>query len=201
MPFLTKEQLNKIGFAKLGEHVFISDKASFHNPAKISLGSYVRIDDFCVFSAGEDGIELSDFVHIGCFSSLIGQAKIKIGNYSGVSSKVAIYSSSDDFSGHSLPGIQVIIPDEFRHLTNKPVIFEDHTGVGTLSVVFPGVTIREGAMVGALSLIRKSLKPWSIYSGNPLRFIKSRSQEMLKFIPELEKMRKEGLLKDYDLNS
>lgn len=201
MPFLTKEQLNKIGFAKLGEHVFISDKASFHNPSKISLGSYVRIDDFCVFSAGHGGIELGDFVHIGCFASMIGEAKIKIGNYSGVSSKVAVYSSSDDFSGHSMPGVQVVIPDEFRHLTHKPVIFEDYTGVGTLCVVLPGVTIREGAMVGALSIIRKSLKPWSIYSGNPLRFIKSRSQEMLKFIPQLEKMRAEGLLKDYDLNS
>ncbi len=201
MPFLTRDQLNRIGFAKIGEHVFISDKACFHNPSQISLGSYVRIDDFCVFSAGNGGIELCDFVHIGCFSSLIGEAKIKIGNFSGVSSKVAIYSSSDDFSGHSMQGMKVVIPDEFRHLTNKPVIFEDYTGVGTLCVVLPGVTISEGAMVGAFSLVRKSLKPWSIYSGNPLRFIKKRSQDMLKFISELKKMREEGLLKDYDLNS
>lgn len=201
MPFLSKDQLQKIGFAKMGEHVFISDKVSFHNPSHIALGDYVRIDDFCVFSAGSGGIELSDFVHIGCASTLIGDGKIKIGRFSGVSSNVAIYSSSDDFSGHFMPGIRVIVPDEFRHLDNKPVIFEDYTGVGTRSVVFPGVTLHEGAMAGAMSLVRKSLKPWSIYSGNPIRFIGSRSRDMLKFISEFEKKYKEGSLKSYDLNS
>lgn len=201
MPFLTRDQLSKIGFAKIGEHIFISDKASFHNPGNISLGDYIRIDDFCVFSAGTGGIELGDFIHIGCSSTLIGDGKIKMGNFSGVSSQVAIYSSSDDFSGHSMPGVRVVIPDEFRHLDNKPVTFGDYTGIGTHSVVLPGVTISEGAMAGAMSLVRKSLKPWSLYTGNPLRFLKSRSKDMLRFIPEMEKMRKEGLIKNYDLNS
>ena len=201
MPFLTKEQLGKIGFAKLGEHVFISDKASFYNPRAISIGSHVRIDDFTVFSAGSGGIEIGDSVHIACFASLIGDAKIKIGTYCGLSSKVSVYSSNDDFTGLSLPGVKVLIPDEFRNVINKPVVFEDYTGIGTLSVVMPGVTVSEGAMVGALSLVRKNLKPWSIYSGNPLRFIKKRNQEMLKFIPELKRMRDEGLIKDYDLNA
>lgn len=201
MPFLAREKIKRIGFASVGEHVYISDKASFYNPSAISIGSHVRIDDFTVFSAGSGGIEIGDSVHIACFASLIGDAKIKIGTYCGLSSKVSVYSSNDDFTGLSLPGVKVLIPDEFRNVINKPVVFEDYTGIGTLSVVMPGVTINEGAMVGALSLVRKDLKPWSIYSGNPLRFIKKRNQEMLKFIPELKRMRDEGLIKDYDLNA
>ena len=195
MPFLTREQLNKIGFAKLGEHVFISDKASFHNPSKISMGSYVRIDDFSVLSAGNGGIELSDFVHIGCQSSLIGEAKIKMGFYSGLSSKVSIYSSNDDFSGVSLPGVKIFIPEQFRKLSIKPVILENYTIIGSNSVILPGVTIGEGAVVGALSFVRKNCKPWFSYSGNPLRSVRRRSQEMLKFIPELKKMQEDGLIK------
>lgn len=194
MSFLTKEQLYKIGFGSIGENVFISDRASFHNPSKISIGSYVRIDDFSVLSAGKGGIELSDFVHIGCQSSLIGDAKIKMGFYSGLSSKVSIYSSNDDFSGVSLPGVKIFIPEQFRKLTIKPIILEDYAIIGSNSVILPGVTIGEGAAVGALSFVRKNCKPWFTYSGNPLRCIGRRSQEMLKFIPELKKMREDGLI-------
>lgn len=200
MPFLTKEQLDKIGFLSIGKHVFISDKASFHNASKISIGNYVRIDDFCVFSPGNGGIEIGNFVHIGCYVSLIGEGKIKLGNFCGLSSKVAVYSSNDDFSGISMPGVKVVIPDRFRNITNKPVTFEDYTGVGTMSVILPGVTIREGAMVGALCFVRKSLKPWYIYGGNPLIPLTKRNQHMLQYIDELKVMLSEGLIKDYDLN-
>ncbi|HUZ59642.1 MAG TPA: acyltransferase [Hanamia sp.] len=194
MPFLTKEKLHKIGFASLGENVFISDKASFYNPSNISIGSYIRIDDFCVLSAGNGGIELSDFVHIGCQSSMIGEEKIKMGYYSGLSSKVSIYSSNDDFSGDSLPGVKIFIPEQFRKLTIKPVTLESYTIIGSNSVILPGVTIGEGAVVGALSFVRKNCKPWFTYSGNPLRCLRKRSHEMLKFIPELRKMQDDGLI-------
>lgn len=192
MPYLSREQIIEIGFAKVGEHVFISDKASFHNPSNISMGSYIRIDDFCILSAGSGGIELGDYVHIACYTSLIGEAKIKMGFYCGLSSKVSVYSSSDDFSGHSLPSVK-LLQEKYRNVTDKPVTFEDYSTVGASCVVLPGVTVGEGAIVGALSFVRKSLKPWSIYSGNPIRFIRKRSQDMLQLIPEIKKT----LGKDY----
>lgn len=52
MAFIPRDQLEKLGFARLGENVYISDKASIYNAANISIGSHVRIDDFCVLSAG-----------------------------------------------------------------------------------------------------------------------------------------------------
>jgi hypothetical protein len=58
MAFLGKDVLIQMGFKSLGENVFISDKASFYNIGKIDVGSNVRIDDFCVLSAGEGGIKL-----------------------------------------------------------------------------------------------------------------------------------------------
>lgn len=197
MPFLTKDQIRKIGFAKVGDNVFISDKASFYNPANISIGNNIRIDDFCILSAGKGGIELGDIVHIACHATLIGDAKIKIGSLCGISSKTAIYSTNDDYSGHSLQGGK-LIQEKYRDPIIKPVIFEDYTIVGAMSVVLPGVTIREGSVVGALSFVRKSLKPWGIYTGNPLRFVKKRSTDLLRYIPEIKKDLEKGKIKDFD---
>jgi dTDP-4-amino-4,6-dideoxy-D-glucose acyltransferase len=177
MGFIFREELEKMGFAKLGENVLISDKTSIYNPGKISLGSNVRIDDFCIISAGSDGIEIGSNVHIACYVSLIGKARIKLGDFVGISSKTAVYSSSDDYSGKVLTGPTV--PDEFKNVDHREVIFEDHSIIGAMSVILPGVTIKEGTAVGSLSLVTKNLEPWKIYAGNPLRLLKDRSKELL----------------------
>ena len=52
MGFYTREQLEKIGFKSIGENVLISDKTSIYSPQNISIGNNVRIDDYCVLSAG-----------------------------------------------------------------------------------------------------------------------------------------------------
>lgn len=55
MAILTREEVEQMGFASVGENVFISTKASFYGVSKIHIGNNVRIDDFCVISAGEGG--------------------------------------------------------------------------------------------------------------------------------------------------
>ncbi|MBM3059473.1 dTDP-4-amino-4,6-dideoxy-D-glucose acetyltransferase VioB, partial [Escherichia coli] len=57
MAYLDEIQLKEMGFKSVGENVKISDKASFYGCDNISIGNNVRIDDFCVFSAGEGGID------------------------------------------------------------------------------------------------------------------------------------------------
>ena len=52
MAYLDEIQLKEMGFKSVGENVKISDKASFYGCDNISIGNNVRIDDFCVFSAG-----------------------------------------------------------------------------------------------------------------------------------------------------
>ena len=54
---LTREQIAQMGFASVGDEVFLFDKASFYNCQNIRLGSRVRIDDFCVLAAGEGGFQ------------------------------------------------------------------------------------------------------------------------------------------------
>ena len=99
MSFYTEDELSAIGFKSVGKNVRLSRKASIYNAANISLGNNVRIDDFVVISAGVGGIELGNYIHIAVYTSLIGAGKIVLSDYVNVSSKVAIYSSNDDYSG------------------------------------------------------------------------------------------------------
>ncbi|MGL5025069.1 MAG: acyltransferase, partial [Shewanella oncorhynchi] len=171
MAFLTKQQLNEMGFAALGCNVLISDKASIYGSSRIKIGSNVRIDDFCVLSAGEGGIEIGNYVHIAVFALLIGAGKIIVSDFSGVSSRVSIYSSNDDYSGNFLTN--PMVPAEYTNVTHAEVYLGKHVIIGSGSVVLPGVTLHEGVAVGSLSLVTKDCEAFGVYIGVPAKKIKN----------------------------
>lgn len=191
MAYLTKEQLDNMGFAEMGEHIFISDKASIYNPGKIKLGSYVRIDDFALLSAGEEGIDIGNFVHIACYACLIGHSKITIKDYSGISIRGTVLSSTSDFTGETLPQFKEFAPlNEIEGLTsviNKPVTFETCSVIGASTIVLPGVTIGSCTSVAPLSLVNKDLEPMSFYWGNPVRLVKKNKEDALKLVQSVIK--------------
>jgi dTDP-4-amino-4,6-dideoxy-D-glucose acyltransferase len=180
MGYYTETQLLELGFKSIGENVLISDKASIYGIQNISIGSNVRIDDFCIISAGEKGIFIGDYVHIACYTSLIGSEKIVIGDYCGISARCSIYSSSDDYSGEFLFG--PTINEAFKKILTSPVTINDYSIIGVNSVVLPGVEIGKGVAIGALSLVNKSLEEWYIYVGCPVKKIKPRKKDLLQYI-------------------
>ena len=97
MAVLSREAIVALGFASVGENVQISDRASFYGLSRMALGNNIRIDDFCVLSAGDGGITVGDYVHIAVYSSLIGAGRITLSDFCNISSRVAIYSSNDDY--------------------------------------------------------------------------------------------------------
>ena len=177
MAFIPRDVLEKMGFAHLGVNVLISDKASIYNCEKISIGNNIRIDDFCVLSAGAGGIEVGNYIHIAVYTSLIGAGKITLCDFSNISSRVAIYSSNDDYSGATMTN--PMVPDEYKAVVYKDVFLGKHVIVGSGSVILPGVTLEEGVAIGALSLVSKKCKAFGIYTGNPARRIKERKQDLL----------------------
>ncbi|HGF7196298.1 TPA: acyltransferase [Vibrio cholerae] len=176
MAFLTEKQLNELGFAALGKNVLISDKASIYGAQRITIGNNVRIDDFSVLSAGEGGIEIGNYVHIAVFSLLIGAGKITISDFSGISSRVSIYSSSDDYSGQYMTN--PMVPVEYTNVTHADVFLGKHVIIGSGSVVLPGASLGEGVAIGALSLVSKSCQEYTIYSGNPAKKLKERKKDL-----------------------
>ena len=85
MAFLTEDQIKAMGFLRVGKNCLLSDKASYYNCKNIKIGNNVRIDDFCVLSAGIGGIEIGNYIHIAVYSSLIGAGKIVLNDFCNIS--------------------------------------------------------------------------------------------------------------------
>nr|WP_159466280.1 acyltransferase [Scandinavium goeteborgense] len=184
MAILTYDEINALGFASVGKNVLISSKASFYGASRINIGNNVRIDDFCVLSAGEEGIDIDDYVHIAVFSSLIGYAKIEIGKYCNISSRVSIYSSSDDFSGEFMTN--PMVDEQFTNVIKQAVRLSEHVVVGCGSVILPGVKLGKGCAVGSLTLVKNSFKEYTIIAGTPAKKISNRSRQLEKIQQDFE---------------
>ena len=178
--FYTESELKELGIKQYGENVKISKKVSIYSPNKLVIGNNVRIDDFCILSGN---IELGSNIHISAYAALFaGDMGIKCEDYVGVSSRTMVYAISDDYSGEYMTN--PTIPDKYRNVKSERVLLCKHSLVGAGCIVLPGVTVGEGASVGAMSLINKDLDAWGIYAGVPCKYMKERSKRLL----ELERL-------------
>ena len=66
-----------------------------------------------------------------------------------------------------------MVPSKNWNVVKKsPVIIEDKVWIGTRSIILKGVTVGEGAIVGAGSVVTKDVQPWTVVAGNPAQKIK-----------------------------
>lgn len=186
--FYTYSELIEIGFKSVGWNVLVSKKCSIYNPGNITIGNNVRIDDYSVLSAGTGGIEIHNNVHIAIFCSLIGNGKITLSDFSGISSRVSIYSSTDDYGGEYLSNPTV--PEKFKNIITAPVSIGKHVLIGAGSVILPGITVADYSAVGAMSLVAKSVPSGKIYAGIPARPLKDRKLKLIELETEYLKNKK-----------
>lgn len=173
----TPEELAVMGFKHLGHGLMISRKASFYGVEKISIGDNVRIDDFCILSGN---ITLGSHIHISAYVALYGSNGIELEDYTGISPRSTLFSAMDDFGGDWLIG--PIHPEETTHVTGGKILLKRYSQIGSGTIVFPSITIGEGAVVGAMSLVRESIPDWVIAAGIPARIRRKRDYGLLKFI-------------------
>lgn len=88
--------------------------------------------------------------------------EIKIGPQATVSQGVKLCTAGHD------------ITSKMFELEYKPIVIEDSAWVAAWSIVLPGVTIGEGAVVAAGSVVVKDVEPWTVVGGNPAKVIKKR---------------------------
>jgi galactoside O-acetyltransferase len=178
---LRREELLALGVAEVGEDVVVDPFVRIIDPARLRIGSHVRIDAFAVLSPGEGGIRIGDRVHIAAHAFLAGAAAIELDDFAGLSGRVSIYSSSDDYSGAALTNPTV--PADLRAVVTAPVRIGRHAIVGAGSVVLPGVEVGDGCAIGALSLVRRSTPPFTTWAGSPARALGVRSRRLLELEP------------------
>ena len=187
MSYFSEEELKKMGFKYLGKNVKISTKASIYYPETIEIGDNSRIDDFCVISGK---VKIGRNVHIAPFCLVAGgEEGIIFEDFSGLAYGVKVFTRSDDYSGLTLTN--PTIPDKYKRVTKKPIKIGKHSIVGANSIILPGVTLAKGTSIGAMSVVSKSTKAWSIYLGMPARKIKDRKCDLLEL--ERKYMEEENL--------
>lgn len=159
------------GFRSLGRQVTIWPQAKVVNRERISIGDRVIIDDFVLIIGGED-TRIGSFVHIAAFSSLTGGGRLVIEDFAGLSGGVRLYTGNEQYGGECLTNPTV--PAPYRIPVRGTVVVKRHAIVGANTVILPGVTIGEGAVVGACSLVTRDCEPWSVNFGAPARKVGTR---------------------------
>lgn len=170
--------------SKYGKNVFISKSVEIRRPYLVKIGNNIAIDTgfYCTTQ-----MKLGDYIHIAPYVTIIGGAKglIKMNHFTAIGAGSRIICASDSHLGEGLVG--PLIPNKYQNkIIIKPVIFENFAGIATNVVVMPGVTLAEGSVIGACSLVTKSTEPWTIYYGIPARPVKMRRKDiMIKYAKEL----------------
>lgn len=164
------------GEVRTGKDVTIHPSAKIIHPERIAMGDSVIVDDFVLIYAGK-ACTIGSFVHIGAFSSIGGGGELVMEDFSGFSMGVRVYTGNEDFSGESFTNPAV--PERYRHPIRSSVHIGKFAVLGANSVVLPGVTVGEGVVVGAGSLVVRDCKPWTVYLGNPARPVRPRPREKM----------------------
>jgi galactoside O-acetyltransferase len=179
MAFLDDAALQRLGLRALGRNVRISDRAALHNPELLEIGDHSRIDDFCVVSGR---VVLGRHVHLAVFCNLAGgSAGIAMHDFSGLAYGCHVFTQSDDYSGRFMTNPTV--PPELRQIEPRAVVIGRHCIVGTGSIVFPGADLGEGAAVGAASVVKRAVPPWTVVAGVPARAVAERRRDLLALEP------------------
>ena len=178
--FYSNKELKKFKFHSIGKNVLIKKNVGMFFIENIAIGNNVRIDDNVIIVASKKNflVKIGNNVHIASNCYLAGSAGIEMCDFSGLAPGVKIFSASDDYSGKKLTNPTVgkpYIGGKFGNIT-----LEKHVIIGANSVILPGITIKEGSSVGALSLVNKNLDSWGIYFGIPVKKINRRSKNILK---------------------
>lgn len=141
-------------------------------PNKIKIGSDCLIEDYVIFKtrkpfSDDNYVIIGDRVFIGVNCEFNCNTSITIGNDCLIASNTTIVDTS-----HSYDQIDVKINQQ-QNLSSR-IIVEDDVWIGTHCKILKGVTIGKGSIIGAGSLVNKSIPSYQIWAGTPARFIKNR---------------------------
>jgi len=164
------------GLAHAGDDVRIFEFTRLTGARQISIGDHVLVDDF-VFLQGGAGLCIGSYVHIASFASITGGGSASVGNFCNIASGARILTGTERVDGSGLMGPTV--PAERRSVQRSSTILRDYVFIGANAVVLPGVRIGEGAVIGAGSVVREDIPPWTINVGAPTRVVGTRRSDVM----------------------
>lgn len=167
-PYTTREKVGRVVWNYLGQPLF---RCTFHNWYGLrnallrlfgaSVGRPVRIRP-SVRVEQPWNLTIGDNSSIGDRSVVYCLGKVTIGSHVSISQQAHICAGTHDYKMPDLP------------LIRPPIVIEDHAWIAADAFVGPGITVGEGAILGARGCAFKDLEAWTIYGGNPAKAIAGR---------------------------
>jgi maltose O-acetyltransferase len=129
------------------------------------IGTNVNVERLSYFGDGS-GIEIGDNSGLGINCHI---TYAKIGKNVMIGPDVFYIKANHKFDRLDIP------LSEQGSSEAKPLIIEDNAWIGARVILLPGITIGEGAVIGAGSVITSNVPSYAIAAGNPARVIKYRN--------------------------
>lgn len=107
-------------------------------------------------------LEIGDWSAIGELVYVYNLGRVSIGSRATISHRAHLCAGTHDYQDATLP------------LLKPPISIGDESWVCADAFIGPGVTVGEGAVVGARSVVVKNVPPWQVVAGNPAKSIKKR---------------------------
>lgn len=160
---------NQHNFTYLGQKIYLEDYDKAIHNGLITVGN-------CTY--GE--INCSYYGNIN--------EKLIIGNYCSIAGDVLfLLGGNHNYKTASTYPFKVkLFKQDSEAYTNGPIVVEDDVWIGQRSVIMSGITIGQGAIIAAGSVVTKNVAPYSVVGGVPAKLIKYRFDQ--KLIEELEKI-------------
>jgi len=170
----------------LGEKAVLHSTATVRNIRNqrhaIRVGNNTHLKGELLTFAHGGEISIGEYCYVGEQSHIWSAAHISIGDRVLISHNVNIFDSLTH---------PVNPRERHRHyreiitsghpvsidLGEAPVCIRNDVWIGCLSIVLGGVTIGEGAIVGAGSVVSKDVPPFTIVAGNPAKFVRELSPD------------------------
>jgi acetyltransferase-like isoleucine patch superfamily enzyme len=182
-------------FGAVGKNVIFGHHLNLRAPHRIFIGANTVLDDYAFLSfrgTAEQGIrigsnallgrysqlkvrngdmELGDKVNIGPFCHLGTVSTLRVGDHSMFGSNCFIGGVRHDFSDPDRPIV------EQKLNTAKGVEIGHDVWLGAHVVVIDGVSIGDGAVIGANAVVTRDVPPFTIAAGVPAKVIGRRNRE------------------------
>lgn len=123
----------------------------------------------CFFIIGENGqLQIGNNVGISS-TAIVCEKQIIIGDYVKIGGNVVIYDT--DF--HTLDSnLRKERESDYGNINNQKVVIKNNAFIGAHSTILKGVQIGENSIVGACSVVTKSIPDNQIWGGNPAKYIR-----------------------------
>lgn len=166
-------KMRRMAFQSIGDNVQICQEFFFTNSTKLSIG---------------------DNVYIGPNATISGGGNVLIGSGTIIGPKLTIYTANHRYeNATAIPYDDVIII--------KPVSVGDNVWIGGNVIILPGVSIGEGSIAAAGSVLVKNIPPFCVVGGNPAKVLKTRNAENYNNLKKAGriyfKLKKQGQMKPH----